>query len=453
MIATMPTADTSFDSSTGIGFDHSSAAVIGNSSNIISDRIALMRWVCSSIAMATATMQSVFANEAVAAGEHAELLGDKVLAETAMLLVAVAPLRGTDRCLDTATDQLATMIAPYSRRPSLLAGVCLQPGAALEQAAAHVMLTSLGYPDPLVAQLLATSIRHGNDRGPERLPHRSLELEWLKRMLAGSALSSAADAPDHLASCALGRPMDVLHLTKSDVYAFTHAVMYATDLGGRRLVLPRTLDAVVDDAAAALAFSLDAVDYDLTAEVLMTWPMLGVSWSLEASLAFGVLATVYEEFGFLPGGLFEIARYRSMDATDRARYAQATSYHSTFVMGILCAALLRAPQANSVPETHHDGALHHGAAVLSILELAQRSGSKSESIRLVQELRVETQAPLAGLALAALLRNASVCGDLATLQEALGIALRYDMVDGPAVAQASELLQRCAALARATSAE
>ena len=63
----------------------------------------------------------------------------------------------------------------------------------------------------------------------------------------------------------LGRPMDALGSARLDIYAFTHAVMYASDLGERRIALPRPSPAIAADAEAALAYSLDSNDFDLTA--------------------------------------------------------------------------------------------------------------------------------------------------------------------------------------------
>jgi hypothetical protein len=95
----------------------------------------------------------------------------------------------------------------------------------------------------------------------------------------------------------LGRPLDALGSTRFDVYAFTHAVMYATDLGTRRARLPRRFRDIKADAIAALAYSLDTADHDLTAEVLLTWPMLGLGWNPAATFAFRLLADAEDELG------------------------------------------------------------------------------------------------------------------------------------------------------------
>ena len=172
-----------------------------------------------------------------------------------------------------------------------------------------------------------------------------------------------------LANSMLGRPMDALGSSRFDIYAFTHAVMYASDLGGRRIALPRPSAAIAADADTALAFSLNSNDFDLAAEVLMTWPMLGLDWSPTATFAFRLLASAEDDLGFLPGTKFDFARYRAtLKGDERSRYALMTSYHTAYVMGFLCAAALRhgrAPPAEVPPARRSRGA---GAAILRLID-------------------------------------------------------------------------------------
>ena len=41
--------------------------------------------------------------------------------------------------------------------------------------------------------------------------------------------------------------------------------------------------------------------FDLAAELLWTWPMLGLPWSAAAIFCFALLAEVQDSHGFLPG--------------------------------------------------------------------------------------------------------------------------------------------------------
>ena len=115
-----------------------------------------------------------------------------------------------------------------------------------------------------------------------------------------AAARDQVDAGHSQARSALGRPADLLSTRKDQAYAFTHALMYLTDLGSRRVRLPRSPSTIAAEADAALASSLDEPDYDLSGEILLTWPYLHRRWSASAILGFAILASVEDRLGFLP---------------------------------------------------------------------------------------------------------------------------------------------------------
>ena len=284
-----------------------------------------------------------------------EFLEEKVVAETAMLLLCVEPIRSLDQRIQERFDAVVALLSPLARKTDVLAAICLDPGLAREHAVAHIILSRLGYPDRDVDRLLSESLSMGADFGPERQPHRLLEQEWLVRVW------SVGEPPRQrgsrlVADSMLGRPLDALGPSRFDIYAFTHAVMYASDLGGRRIVLPRPSAAIAASADAALAYSLDSNDFDLAAEVILTWPMLHLAWSPVATFAFGILAGVEDSLGFLPGLPFDVTRYEALTGKDRSRYAITTSYHTSYIMGFLCATALGprcAPPAAVPPAAAH----------------------------------------------------------------------------------------------------
>ena len=375
------------------------------------------------------------------------LVCEKVIAETAMLLLCVAPIRDLDERIATQLEAIATVLVPCARNQDVLAAICLDPGLARDHACAHALLSRLGYPDRGVDHLLSQSLAMDPDLGPERLPHRGLEQEWLARVW------SIGEPPRRrhaalLADSFLGRPMDALGSARLDIYAFTHAVMYASDPGGRRIRLPRSASAIAADAVAALAYSLDANDFDPAAEVLLTWPMLRLTWHPAAAFAFRILAGVEDEVGFLPGSTFDRLRYEALDGEERSRSALATSYHSAYIMGFLCALALRpgrAPPAAVPPARRARGA---GAALLHLVDADGPSRCWREPFCALAPRQQDSVAPLL---LAIVLRRGRTTGNLGLVREALEIALAHDLVDGPAPRQAAALLRRSSALALATS--
>ena len=367
---------------------------------------------------------------------------DKVVAETAMLLLCASPLRLLDAGVDRRLDALTGSLIAEARSGSVLAAICSDPGRAREYAVAHAILSRLGHLDPDVDRLLRQSLETAAVVGPERLEHRRLELEWLERVWTSGA---PRRRPEHglLARSMLGRPIDALAATRLDLYAFTHALMYATDLGTRRVALPRSRTAVCTDAEAALSFALETDDLDLTAELCMTWPMLGRRWSAAAGFAFGILASVQDARGFVPGIGFDAQRHEVLPEPERRQYELATSYHATYVMGFLCAIAL----ANGLipPAAVRVSRGPVGAGNL-LLDLMEGSGPRRRWIDVARSLAPRAQDAIAPLILAATLRRARERGDIGLLRSALGIAVDHDLVRGPGPVQGAALLRRAATL-------
>jgi hypothetical protein len=368
------------------------------------------------------------------------LLRDKIVSETAMLLLCVEPIEDLDARLGERTDCLARLLLPHARSDEIRAAVCLDPGYVRDHAVAHAILSRLGFPDPGFDALLAASLAAGGELGPERLPHRKLEQRWLSRvwrpMTAPRGRESSA-----IADSLLGRPMDVLGASRLDVYAFTHAVMYASDLGART-VSGRARSAVAADADACLALSLETNDFDLTAEVLLTWAMLGLAWSPAAAFAFAILTRIEDRHGFLPGITFDAATHAGATGSERRHLALSTSYHTIYVMGFLCASALRperTPPASVPFARSRTGA---GAAFRRLMPAAGSSVWR-EAFDALDPRRQDALAPLL---LTMLLRHARARPDLQTIHDVLQVALAYELTAVPATAHAAALLRRCQSL-------
>lgn len=267
---------------------------------------------------------------------------EKVLSETALMLLFAARVDPSYKQIHRRIRSLAKQLVPHARSDRVLAGVTLAPVLAREYAAAHVCLSRLGYPDRKFDEVLARSLSSGALQRRERVPYRQLELEWLggiwdlerggRQRLPDPALASATTA---------GMGLDPLSPTRDDVYAFTHSLLYLTDFGKRRR-LPRPKAELVADAEAGLARFLDDDDFDVSAEVLLTWPLLRARWPAAAAFGFRVLERVEDEVGYLPSLSLSDERYRELEGPARKRYVVAEAYHTVYVMGLLCAATLQA---------------------------------------------------------------------------------------------------------------
>ncbi|WP_157376311.1 DUF6895 family protein [Burkholderia ubonensis] len=363
---------------------------------------------------------------------------DKIVAESAMLVLCAKGAANHDRRISECVDAVIGPIHRFARSEQVVSALCVDPGRALEHAVAHIILGRLGYPDEKLDQLLSLCHAGGAAVGPERLPHRQLEQQWLAR------LWGVADRPDHgerslLVQSMLGRALDAFGSSRLDVYAFTHALMYATDFGDRCPRLPRKLSAIVLDAETALAFALDTDDLDLAAEVLLTWPMLGRPWSPTAVFAFRRLTAVADERGFLPGYNFVAAEYDELTGDEQRQYALVTSYHANYVMGFLCALALR---RGGTPTVSVSADRRYRGAAAALIDLVGDAAETLPWRRQFDTLTPDEQDRVSPLLLATILRRAKNGGDMRLVQHALAVAVKRDLCGSPSAVQAAALLRR-----------
>jgi hypothetical protein len=364
----------------------------------------------------------------------------KVVAEAAMLLRCVTFLRHVDEQIASAIDDLAQKLILPARGKQLLAALCLEPALALDHAAAHIHLTDIGYPDAAVDRMLIEIFQGEVIGGPERLPNHELEHQWLKGIWLGDEGYASADL---LERTCIARPLDVLGYGTPDLYAFTHVVLYASDMGRRARPWPRPVTEIASDADYALAAAVDADNFDLAAELIWTWPMLSLPWSPAATFCFGVLAATQDEHGFLPGPAYSAHDCEGLPKDLRDEYVLRTSYHATLVMGFVCATALRATLA---PPVAVRPVTESGGAIDMILGLLRDRSNEPRWQSAFLQLDAKCRESLAEFVLSIALRRARASHDLELVRKSLGVALHCNLVDGSAGHQALALLRRATLL-------
>jgi hypothetical protein len=277
-----------------------------------------------------------------------KILPEKVIGETALLLLA-ASVAGAYKGINDRIKDLAEILIPHARNKRIFLEICLQPALAMEYAQAHVCLTKVGYPDHKFDALLLKSIKAQAHFGRERPPHRMLEQEWIKKIWGYGPLPVKYSVNKTIAHSALTKPIDLLHGTREDMYAFTHALMYVASFNISPWKIQRRRAEILNEAEAILARCLDEQDYDLAGEVLLAWPLTGKSWSASAIFAFRLLTRVEDEAGFLPSPATRLETLQKLDGESRKKYLFATSYHTVYVMGLLCSTSL---QPGRTPPKH-----------------------------------------------------------------------------------------------------
>jgi hypothetical protein len=175
----------------------------------------------------------------------------------------------------------------------------------------------------------------------EMLPFRAAERAWLASLLPGAAWAPPPLGQDHV----LARMPPVFEAHRGDLYAVTHWALYATDLG--RHPAPEALRqgtlAMLDEA---IAWQLAAEDLDLLGELLLAARLLRLPQEGPAIRAgWALLRGTWDLLGFLPSPSFSAGVFGGLQGPAREAYVAAHTYHTVFVLGLLCAAELQAGAA------------------------------------------------------------------------------------------------------------
>ena len=283
-------------------------------------------WVDRGLALAERTVDVVLGAPDPDALAEAGASIAKVVAETAILLRILRPHHHSDR-LCRLDDRLAAVAVD----PRTLAALALHASASFELAVPYLVLrehASSARVDALLEAAFDARAAHGR----ELQPHRRLERQWLLGMLSGAREFDESD----VAATVLAHEIDLLHGTRDDHYAFTHALMYATDFGRDPGGVPAAwTPRLVEQARSALAGALDDDDYDIAGELLLTWPLLGVDAGPVESAALRVLCDIADQVGTLPSLTLGLASPAAgLDAADAALLA---TYHTGYVFTALAA--------------------------------------------------------------------------------------------------------------------
>jgi hypothetical protein len=364
---------------------------------------------------------------------------EKPVAETAMLLHVAAQHR-SDPCLEKEFTSLARELLPLARSTQMAWDVLRHPSVCLQLATPHILLRLMGYPDDRWDRLLALAEATSVSRAHEVVPYRELELLWLHslwhRQLPGPEFDMVAT------KTALANSIDLLNGTRDDAYAHTHAIMYYTDFGRWQRSLPRPAAEVLDDSAAVLARALLSEDYDLAAEALMAWPLLSRPWSAAAAFGFRVVASLEDKTGFLPPGRSASKHILALTGEAQTRHALASSYHTAYVMGMLCALALN-PEMTSPFDLA--APRFPGGLVASLKAFISETGAHWESV--FESLNPDEQTTLAPFLLDIALIQNSRKRDFGQMARLLELAVQHGLATTTLCAQSAEFLSRVSAFA------
>ena len=370
---------------------------------------------------------------------------EKFISEVGLLLYAAHGSAGEDCRVREAIHRAGAALERHARSDVILAAMVLRPEDAAELAVSHVCLTQIGLPDRDFDQ----AVRQLFDRGVssvEKAPWKDLEAAWL------SDKSEWAPSPQRL-NWSLGRTnlvggFDPITAGRGDLYAVTHALIYASDFGRRAVNLPRPTGNIVSEVSSALAGRIDEDDFDLAAELLMSWSYLREPCTATFRFALDTLLSVEDLVGVLPSLTLNQSALDGLDTAERHRMIFAESYHTALVMGLLAAALLR----NPLPVENEDA--HHRAGACDVLlELLDPTSRRPLWLDALAAVPPDERDALATLVADVGLRRAVAASEMGAVVAILQTSLTFRVQPTAAMIAASDLLQRFArsGLARSTA--
>ncbi|MEV0982228.1 hypothetical protein [Streptomyces sp. NPDC049915] len=202
-------------------------------------------------------------------------------------------------------------------------------------------------------------------------PHRPLlsrlELRYVADRAGVAVPPGVPGLPALYRQSVPGLGADPLALDDTEIYAFTHALFYATDFGAHALPPGAAVD---DTVRVLLASHLIGGHLDLLAELLLCADVVGLE---ETGLVRGgrtdlvrrgwtALASAQRPDGAVPGPVHRPAVLSGLTGEKAEAYLFGTCYHTTLATGLAAAARLRqvsrpVPEAPSpcLPESAAEG--------------------------------------------------------------------------------------------------
>lgn len=355
---------------------------------------------------------------------------EKFICESALLAYAA----GTIPEVRASVLRLAELLAPHARSAEILTLMRIRPVMAPELSVAHACLAALGLGDPCFEQALRWIGAEGHPP-PERAPWKDIEADWLSCRCPVFARRPGLD--QSILRTTLVTGLDALSSRREDLYAFTHALIYLSDFGRKPPDVPRAAGQVLQDAGAALARSLDEDDFDLCAELLMSWPYLRQPLPPTARFGIQVLCAVEDEVGYLPSLGLKAAELAGLSPESRQRAVLDEAYHTIYVMGLLMAALLQACMPHEAPSTPPLPGRSE-----ALLRLMPERSPRPQWERQFARLQDAEQDSLAEMLAAIALRRALMRHDLRRLRDILACCAACRLTEPVAVLQAGQLLHR-----------
>ncbi len=262
---------------------------------------------------------------------------DKILAETALLLALVARIPDLNAEIKKIIDDIADIIEKFSRTERHQISLLRFPHLGVILGLPHVALNLLGRKDMVMQEIVMHAFDDRRVETNERIPYRALEARWVHLLINPTAPFVIDDL---LVNSILMSPAHPISMSRADAYAITHNIMYATDFGRYPISSLLDLDGVRAKVDSALAWLLMTEDLDLIIELIYSATLLRSPWSPYVLAGWHFVLRTWDDLGFLPSPSFQPTEFSQLNGIAAEAYVFYHLYHTMYVAGLLCAALL-----------------------------------------------------------------------------------------------------------------
>ncbi|WP_406675483.1 DUF6895 family protein [Nonomuraea sp. N2-4H] len=261
---------------------------------------------------------------------------DKVLTEAAILLHVTQKVLAADAsvapCLEQSHKRLLKTLAARAYPERYFDMLARAPHIAWPLGITHAILSRHAVVNPSFEKLLERCIDLGWNGFVDRSIYRTLETRWALAVYK----NHHPEVADLLALAPTNDTLPAPLALRESVYALTHTLFYASDFGAYPMPDSVKLDRTAECIDSFLAWQMWEGDLDLVGELLAAAYMCRLP-SKYASIAIAVL---WDDFcrPVVRGPYAKISHKGAVSPFDPTIFSSC--YHTTFVCGILCAAIL-----------------------------------------------------------------------------------------------------------------
>lgn len=273
-----------------------------------------------------------------------EGLENKIAHEFSLFVFLVSRIKNRPDSLDKSLQKALNSLSGFIRTQTNYLRILNDPQNSTRFGQINFFLTKAGNVNNTWDNLIIRMYEKGYGENSERILTRFFDKNWLNHIIFNKNIYN----PETIIKYSiLNSRCHPVYMSVSEMYAFTHTLMYISDFGKCKIVNYSDNSSLKNIINSSLLFQLANENYDLLGEFLMNYSYTENTWDLVPHISWKYFTSIWDDLGFLPGIAFDSKIYSQLDNEDKSAYAFKEVYHTNLVAGILCVNILEANERNS----------------------------------------------------------------------------------------------------------